>query len=100
MRTIVLDGATWQTDEDFYSAFLTAVGAPAKHGHNLDALSDSISGRQMNEIELPYTIQIMGFDQMSNAAKRLVRKFRDLVIDLNANRGDPIEIDVPGLPPR
>ena len=100
MRTIQLDGTTWRDKEDFYKAFLSAIGAPVNHGHNLDALADSISGRQMNAIELPYKIVIDGFSRMSEEANEITKRFRDLVMDLKAHHHDPIDIEVPGLSPR
>ena len=42
MPDIVISAAGWKTADDFYIAFLAAVEAPAWHGHNLDALWDSI----------------------------------------------------------
>lgn len=60
MEKLVLDGATWSTKDDFYSAFFKAVGAPSWHGHNFDALRDSIVTGQINQIELPYRIEILG----------------------------------------
>jgi RNAse (barnase) inhibitor barstar len=42
MREIMICAAELETPDDFYTAFLTAVGVPPWHGHNLDALWDSI----------------------------------------------------------
>lgn len=50
MPTSVPDGVRWNTAEDFYDAFLEAVGAPSWHGHNLDALYDSIGGDDINTV--------------------------------------------------
>ena len=48
MPTLLLDGARWKTADDFYNAFLEAVGAPPWHGRNFNALRDSIAGGDIN----------------------------------------------------
>jgi RNAse (barnase) inhibitor barstar len=65
MRELVLDAREWTTQDDVYDSFFRAVGAPDWHGRNLDALNDSIAGRQINAIEVPYLIVIKN----SNSAK-------------------------------
>jgi RNAse (barnase) inhibitor barstar len=57
---LLLDGARWQTAEDFYDAFLRAVGAPSWHGHNFNALRDSIAVGDVNAVSLPYDIVVHG----------------------------------------
>lgn len=69
MTEITLDGAEWKTAADFYIAFLAAVQAPDWHGHNLDALWDSITGADINGRNLPYIIHILGTRKMSPEAK-------------------------------
>jgi hypothetical protein len=55
---LLLDGARWQTAEDFYDAFLRAVRAPSWHGHNFNALRDSITVADINAVSLPYDIVV------------------------------------------
>ena len=45
-----------KTEEDFYSSFLSKLNAPEWHGHNLDALSDSLITGSIHDIEPPYKI--------------------------------------------
>jgi RNAse (barnase) inhibitor barstar len=80
--TLVLDGVRWNTVEDFYDAFLEAVGAPSWHGHNLDALNDSIGGDDVNTVRLPYDIVVHGTSRMSEPALAMVKRFRELIEDL------------------
>jgi RNAse (barnase) inhibitor barstar len=91
MKEIILSGAGWRTDEDFYSAFLEAVGAPGWHGHNLDALYDSISCDDINELETPYRVRISGASSMSAEARRMVESFAKLVAEM---RKEGIEVSV------
>jgi RNAse (barnase) inhibitor barstar len=86
MRTLLLAGERWRTRDDFYDAFLAAVGAPAWHGRNFDALRDSIGTGEINRIEIPYEIHITGLAHMSAEARQIVNGFRDLINDLRAER--------------
>ena len=82
MPTLVLDGARWKTAEDFYDAFLEAVGAPSWHGHNFNALRDSIAVGEINAVSLPYDIVVLGTSRMSEPVLAMVKLFRDLIEDL------------------
>ena len=57
MQEIHLNASDWSTKEDFYTDLLPQLGAPAWHGHNLDALMDGISG-DINTLEPPYTVYV------------------------------------------
>jgi RNAse (barnase) inhibitor barstar len=70
MREIIISASELKTVDDFYDAFLAAVGAPSWHGHNLDALWDSIVAGNINQIEPPYRVMITGVDQTSAVADK------------------------------
>jgi RNAse (barnase) inhibitor barstar len=93
MRTITLDGSAWRTGGDFYDAILLALGAPAWHGRNLDALNDTIRGDDINELKLPYEIVIQGYALMGSEATGVVDRFREVVTDLESG-GLPVRISV------
>jgi RNAse (barnase) inhibitor barstar len=76
---IHLDGRSWQSVDDFYVAYLRAVGAPEWHGHNLDALWDSLTGGDVNERKLPLRIHITGLDEMGLDARQMTERFANLV---------------------
>jgi len=57
MKLIILDATAWRSPDDFYSALLPELGAPAWHGRNLDALDDSLYGG-IDEVEPPFTVII------------------------------------------
>jgi RNAse (barnase) inhibitor barstar len=84
MKNIVLDGTAWRTRDDFYDAFFKAVGAPSWHGRNFNALRDSIVTGHINQIELPYTIQISGTDNAPQEVRDLVRDFCSLIKEFRA----------------
>jgi hypothetical protein len=60
MQIINLDATKWKTVADFYTALLSAIGAPQWHSHSPDALIDSMIWGGINAIEPPYTIRISG----------------------------------------
>ena len=91
MTEIVIDGAEWKTAADFYSAFLGAVEAPEWHGHNLDALWDSITRGGINGRNLPYTVRVLGTARMAPEARMMLDRFRSLVEDAKIN-GYPVEL--------
>ncbi len=75
MDEIQLDGAAWQTNDDFYDVYLTAVGAPTWHGRNwdgrnLDAVWDSLMGGDINRRSPPFRFRITGLERM--VRKRVV----------------------------
>ena len=93
MREITLDGSRWTSSEDIYNSFLTAVGAPAWHGHNLDALQDSIAAGQINSIEVPYKIKIKHFGRIGAGARGMADNFVQLIRELR-DSGCPVDIEI------
>jgi hypothetical protein len=58
-KSVILDGAGWQTKEDVYDAFFRCNGrAPVWHGRSFDALNDSMVGGSINQVEIPYRLLI------------------------------------------
>jgi RNAse (barnase) inhibitor barstar len=91
MREIVICAAEMKTPGDFYAAFLNAVEAPLWHGHNLDALWDSIIAGSINGIEPPYRLTITGVERSSEDCKHLIHCFVALVHEAREN-GTPVDI--------
>jgi RNAse (barnase) inhibitor barstar len=75
---ITLDGSRWRTEDDFYTTLLAALGAPAWHGRNLDALADSLRGGDLNRVNPPLSITITGSQEMGAEAARVARRFLEL----------------------
>ena len=69
MRELVMDAASWKTKEDLYLSFFRAVGAPAWHGKNLDALWDSVGAGQINRIEVPYRLVFKNYARVHPAVR-------------------------------
>lgn len=84
MQRIVLDGVAWQTGNDFYAALLDALGAPAWHGHNLDAINDSFTSGDINRVNPPFAIRIVGSDRMGPQARAMVTRFCEHIDGLRA----------------
>lgn len=91
VREIRLDAASWQSEDDFYTAFFKAVGAPEWHGRNFNALYDSIGGGRINKVEVPYLLKLEKA-QIANAhVDKLVRELSRLILNLQTN-GCPVEL--------
>jgi RNAse (barnase) inhibitor barstar len=84
MNNIQLNGSKWVSKDDFYEALLRALGAPDWHGKNLDALSDSLRGGDINRINPPLAIIVTGEREMAPEASDTLRRFGTLVSDLHA----------------
>ena len=93
MRELIMDASTWETDEDIFRWFFRVVAAPPWHGKNFDALSDSIKGGQINEIEVPYRLVLANYDQVDLAVKPESDRFIELIRELAAG-GVPVEFRV------
>lgn len=63
MNAISLNGAEWRSIDDFFAALLPELGAPSWHGHNLNALYDSLSGG-INEVEPPFTLTVRNTESL------------------------------------
>jgi RNAse (barnase) inhibitor barstar len=70
-RKIIVDASTCLKPDDFYKVLLSALDAPGWHGHNLDALWDSIT-RDINGIGPPYFIEVVGTSGLPNGVVRLL----------------------------
>jgi RNAse (barnase) inhibitor barstar len=73
--TIILDASSWKTQDDFYTSFFMAVGAPSWHGRNLDALNDSVRTGSINELERPYSIIIVNYGNLDDSARNMADNF-------------------------
>jgi RNAse (barnase) inhibitor barstar len=82
---LCLDATAWQTTDDVWSALLVALGAPAWHGRNLDALADSLRGGDLNVVNPPFAIEVHGVEATSAEARlalaRIASVFRNLADD-------------------
>jgi len=89
IRQIHLDAKRWRTREDVYAALLEALGAPAWHGHNFDALRDSIVTGSINKVEPPFSIRISNSQLAGGEAQEFMGKLTDLFQDF-VNEGCPV----------
>ena len=85
MNTIELDATHWKDVEDFYDAFLHAVGAPNGHGRNPNAVIDSVIWGGMNSLNPPLRIQIKG---MKHAPEDVVEEIETIRRALAKASGD------------
>lgn len=62
---IFIDWKLIDSEEDFYKTFLPQVEAPEWHGHNLNALNDSIVNGGINGVEPPFCVINTGTECIS-----------------------------------
>ena len=87
MKEIRLDASKWKTRDDFYDALLLSLGAPVWHGRSLDALNDSISSDETNEVRLPFRFLLIGTDTVPSELRSYLKKFAELITNLPTRRG-------------
>jgi RNAse (barnase) inhibitor barstar len=91
MHEIYLDATNCRTVDDFYDAIFTALGSPKWHGRNFNALRDSITGGQINDVEPPFELYLSGSKTVSGELKPVIRDFVDFIKNAKA---DGYEVDV------
>lgn len=84
-RKIALDGARWQSADDACDALFAALGSPAWHGRDFNALRDSVGEGSINRVETPYDLRIAGIGSMAPAARAFVADFADLIREMQAD---------------
>jgi len=97
MERIELDASGWTGLEAFYAALLPALGAPEWHGHNLNALWDSMVTGDINTLEPPYEIVLINCEGLEEPLRSQILAFLDLVEQAHDDEG--IEIFATAQPP-
>jgi len=95
MHLIELNADRWRTPEHFYQALLPKLEAPSWHGHNLDALDDSIFAGGINRIEAPLHIRIVRSGDISVRMQDFLRQVQRMFVD----RRDEAEATISFEPP-
>lgn len=88
---IVIDWATIDCEADFYRQVLEQLKAPAWHGHNLDALSDSMCAGGINGVEPPYSVSVVGVSEVRPGLREFYGRVEGMLRDAASERND-IEI--------
>ncbi|TRD14311.1 barstar family protein [Paenimaribius caenipelagi] len=91
MRTLKVDVADCLTADDVYERLLAALHAPDWHGHNLDALWDSITS-DINGLAPPYSIAVKGHEQAPAVVSVLLSRIQTVFAD--ALRGKKIHVEL------
>ncbi len=95
MKEIILDAKGWKSQEDFFIALLPKLGAPNWHGHNLDALWDSLVAGQINSTKPPYSIAVFGADKLPEFLKVYLLRFEELIKEIQM---EGVEIQIKFIP--
>lgn len=86
MREIELDASNWSSADDFYEALLPNLGAPGWHGHNLNALWDSITS-DINEVMPPFRVRVRHANNLSSDMAALLAGASSVFVDAKNERG-------------
>lgn len=87
MKRTCIDVSKCQTIDAVYTVLLAELGAPDWHGRNLDALWDSITDEDINEIKPPYYIEVRGADRLPLELVSLLTRIRTLFEEAEAQQG-------------
>jgi RNAse (barnase) inhibitor barstar len=85
VKVLELDAREWRSADDAFDALLEALGAPDWHGHDLDALNDSLQGGDLNAINPPLTIYVTNLEGASAMARVTAWRMRHLCVELAKN---------------
>ena len=94
-----LDATQWRSAEDVWAALLEALGAPRWHGHNLDALVDSLRGGDLNATNPPLAVHVLGLGTAAPAARAEAHRIATVFADLSAG-GLPVAWEQGSAPER
>lgn len=94
MRRIVLDASGWKGSSDFYDALLPALGAPDWHGRNLNALLDSLSAGDINEVEPPFLVEVLNTGSLNGELKSFLREVAETFGDARNDRDADVAISL------
>jgi RNAse (barnase) inhibitor barstar len=92
MTEICLNAAHWHDKDDFYNALLPALGAPPWHGHNLDALNDTIGGDDINDVKLPFHIRIVNIAALPPEMLAVLKEIDEPITDLRNRHGKEVSV--------
>ena len=102
MRKIELDAARWASIDDVYEALLPAIGAPEWHGHNVNALIDSMIWGGINAIDPPYTVVVRGVAHASVDIRAHLEVIRRALVEARAEfatrRGHELNVEFETAP--
>jgi hypothetical protein len=86
MRTIELDANGWSDVADFYEAILAALGAPAWHGRNANALLETMIWCQdINAVSPPYCVKVKNVSGAPQGVQDEVRLLQAAILDGRAS---------------
>jgi len=93
MRKIDLDATNWVTVDDFYNALLSALGAPDWHGHNINALVDSMIWGEINELDPPYSICVHGVTRLPNDVRDHIELAKNSLLKARVDNNAQIQFE-------
>jgi RNAse (barnase) inhibitor barstar len=94
VKVISLDASEWRSPDDFYSALLPQLGAPAWHGRNLDALDDSLGVGGINNLEPPFRVEVGGADELPEPMRHFLSEVERMFAAVRAETHKDIKFQL------
>ena len=97
-RGIDIDASGRTRSRNIYDAILPLLGAPAWHGRNMDALTESIVWGKLNAVEPPYVLSIHGTVNLPPDGAEELDWLKEEVTDgraeFNLRRGHDVDVEL------
>ncbi len=91
MKTFKMDVSECLTADDVYRRLLAVLDAPDWHGHNLDALWDSITS-DINGLLPPYAIEVAGREDAPQPVSALLSHIQALFEEAHHDANIRVEL--------
>jgi RNAse (barnase) inhibitor barstar len=98
MQRIRIDTTNCRDATGFYTVLLQALRAPAWHGHNMDALWDSLVGGDVIGAGPPLMIEIDMPPGTPTKVRRLADRFAALCLEARSAQGVEVSVRIASVP--
>lgn len=103
LRRIELDASGWSGDRHLWTALLSALGAPAWHGRNYDALWDTVTeharygvpaGNLINRVQAPFEIVVFNAGSLPAQVAKMLEDIASLLAEAKEEFDLPVSLTI------
>jgi RNAse (barnase) inhibitor barstar len=98
MHRIRIDTTNCRDATGFYTELLQALGAPSWHGHNMDAIWDSLVGGGVIGVGPPLLIEIDLQSDVPTEVRHLADRLSALCLEARATQGMDVAVRIHPAP--
>jgi len=98
MQRIRIDTMNCRDATGFYTELLRALGAPSWHGHNMDALWDSLVGGDVIGVDQPLLMEINMTADMPAEVRHLAGRLAVLCLEARSTQGIDVTVRIHPAP--